>query len=86
MQRSEKPSGDTSLSQRSDIEWKRERKEFIEREQEYQDQLKELQAELDELQDLDSEVQRLGEEKAGLVKKCKDIFEEHQTTLQGLCI
>jgi adenylate cyclase class IV len=84
MQQSEKPTVDTSSSsQRSDIEWKREREEFVEREQKYQDQLKELQAELDDLQDIDSECKRLGEEKAGLVKKCKDIFEEHQTTLQG---
>ena len=74
----------TSSDKESDLNWEREREQFIEREKEYQDHLKDLQAELDDLQDIDLECQRLGEEKDGLVKKCKDIFEEHQATLQGM--
>ena len=72
-----------SSTARPNVEWEQERNQFIEREKEYVDHIKELQSDLDDLQDIELEYQKLNEEKAGLVKKCKDIFEEHQSTLQG---
>lgn len=85
MQQSEQKQSSNSSARRSNANWEKERQQFIEREKEYQDNLNDLQAELDELRGIDKECQRLGEEKSNLVKKCKDIFEEHQATLQGVC-
>lgn len=70
--------------QRSNRDWEKERKNFLEREKEYQAEVEELQIEVNELQGIDEECQRLEEEKADLVKKCKEIWDEHQSTLQGL--
>jgi hypothetical protein len=69
---------------RTNREWEKERKKFLEREKEYQAEVEELQIEVNELQGIDEECQRLEEEKADLVKKCKEIWDEHQSTLQGL--
>ena len=66
-------------------DWERKQQKFLEKEEEYQNHIRELQAELDDLQEVDLEREKLEKEKAGLVKKCRDIFEEHQTTLQGKC-
>lgn len=77
------PTADRSSTARPNVEWEQERNQFIEREKEYVDHIKELQSDLDDLQDIELEYQKLSEEKTSLVKKCKDIFEEHQSTLQG---
>ena len=68
-------------TQSSNLDWEQEREQFIGREKELMDNLNELEA---ESRKNDLECQRLKEDKATLTKKCKDIFDEHQSTLQGL--
>lgn len=85
MQQSEKKLIERTSVENSDLDLKKEVENFIEKEKKYHDHLKMMQVELNQLQNIDLECQRLGEEKADLVKKCKDLFEEHQLTLQGWC-
>ena len=73
----------SSLPTTSNHDWEQKYNQLLEKEKEYQTHIDELQAELDDLQDVDLDREKLEKEKAGLVQKCKDIFEEHQTTLQG---
>ena len=77
MQQSEK----VVSTQSSGLSWEQEREKFIGREKELRDNLNELEA-VGRKNNL--ECQRLKEDKAALTKKCKEIFDEHQYTLQGL--
>ena len=72
-------------NQKADSDWAKERKKLLDKEKEYQAEITKLQTEMRKLQSVGAGADRksLEEEKSALVTKCKSIWEDHQTTLQG---